>query len=65
MRASGSAVFFRFSRASLSWPEVSRRLRVELPAALVAAQPQRASDPPEAEAVTALVLASSPYACCP
>jgi glutathione gamma-glutamylcysteinyltransferase len=48
-RAPGSAVFFRLSRASLSWPEVSRRLRVELPAALVAAQPQRAT-----EAVSAL-----------
>ncbi|MDO9016719.1 MAG: phytochelatin synthase family protein [Deltaproteobacteria bacterium] len=43
-RASGSAVFFRLSRASLSWPEVARRLRVELPAALVAARPQRASE---------------------
>lgn|GEM_PF-4171064 len=34
-RASGSAVFFRFSRASLSWPEVSRLLPV------TAAQPRR------------------------
>ena len=43
-RAAASAALFHLSNASLPWPEVSRRLLVELPAALAAAQPRRAED---------------------
>lgn len=38
-RATGSSVLFHLSRASLPWSEVSRRLQLELPAALAAARP--------------------------
>jgi glutathione gamma-glutamylcysteinyltransferase len=43
-RATGSSVLFHLSRASLPWSEVTRRLQVELPAALAAARPDGADE---------------------